>query len=146
MTLDKDDVSELDIILKDMGGVDKIEDFTNNYEKLPDGSYVGEIESVESKNAKGSGKPMIEILVAVENGKKEYAHLMLAGKDLDATRKAIATTFSKLRKLGIDATTVEELIAKAETTLVGKRVIVIIKTTITKSTGNDYRNVDLELA
>ena len=50
MAIDRDDLSELNAIFKDMGGVEKVEDFTNNYEKLPDGEYFGEIELVEYKN------------------------------------------------------------------------------------------------
>ena len=56
MAMDKDDLSELNAIFKDMGGVDKVEDYTNNFEKLPDGNYVGEIEKFETKNSKSSGK------------------------------------------------------------------------------------------
>ena len=63
--IDKEDLSELNAIFKEMGGVDKIEDYTNNFENLPDGNYVGEIEKVEAKNSKNSGKPMISITVAV---------------------------------------------------------------------------------
>ena len=48
--IDKEDLSELNAIFKEMGGVDKIEDYTNNFENLADGEYVGEIEKVEAKN------------------------------------------------------------------------------------------------
>ena len=40
MAMDKDDLSELNAIFKDMGGVDKVEDYTNNFENLPDSNYV----------------------------------------------------------------------------------------------------------
>ena len=42
--MDNEDLKELNAIFKDMGGVDKVEDYTNNFDRLPDGEYVGEIE------------------------------------------------------------------------------------------------------
>ena len=142
MAIDRDDLSELNAIFKDMGGVEKVEDFTNNFEKLPDGNYIGEIESVESKNSKNTGRPMIDVVVAVEDGKKEYLHLMLAGKDLKATQTAIARTVSQLKKLGVDVSSnnIEVITSEAEK-LVGTRVNMEIKTTGT----SDFRNVSLTL-
>ena len=142
MAIDRDDLSELNAIFKDMGGVEKVEDFTNNFEKLPDGNYIGEIESVESKNSKNTGRPMIDVVVAVEDGKKEYLHLMLAGKDLKATQTAIARTVSQLKKLGVDVSSnnIEVITSEAEK-LVGARVNMEIKTT----GASDFRNVSLTL-
>ena len=37
MAMDRDDLSELNAIFKDMGGVEKVEDYTTNFENLPDG-------------------------------------------------------------------------------------------------------------
>ena len=54
--MDNDDLKELNAIFKDMGGVDKVEEYANNYENLPDGTYIGEIEKFETKNSKSSGK------------------------------------------------------------------------------------------
>ena len=87
--MDNEDLKELDAIFKDMGGVEKIEDFTSNFEQLPDGDYIGEIEKFETKNSKSSGKPMGVITIAVENGKKEYKYLMLAGGNLKETQTAV---------------------------------------------------------
>ena len=142
MAIDRDDLSELNAIFTDMGGVEKVEDFTNNFEKLPDGNYIGEIESVESKNSKNTGRPMIDVVVAVEDGKKEYLHLMLAGKDLKATQTAIARTVSQLKKLGVDVSSnnIEVITSEAEK-LVGTRVNMEIKTT----GASDFRNVSLTL-
>ena len=72
MAMDKDDLSELNAIFKDMGGVDKVEDYTNSYEELEDGNYVGEIDSVNTKNSKKTGRPMLERVVALEGERKEY--------------------------------------------------------------------------
>lgn len=143
MAIDREDLSELNAIFEDMGGVEKVEDFTNNFEKLPDGEYVGEIESVESKNSKNTGRPMIDVVVAVEEGKKEYLHLMLAGKDLKATQTAIARTVNQLRKLGVDVSSnnIETITNEAEK-LVGTRVNMEIKTT----GASNFRNVSLTLA
>lgn len=143
MAIDREDLSELNAIFEDMGGVEKVEDFTNNFEKLPDGEYVGEIESVESKNSKNTGRPMIDVVVAVEEGKKEYLHLMLAGKDLKATQTAIARTVNQLRKLGVDVSSnnIETITNEAEK-LVGTRVNMDIKTT----GASNFRNVSLTLA
>lgn len=143
MAIDRDDLSELNAIFKDMGGVEKVEDFTNNYEKLPDGEYFGEIELVESKNSKNTGRPMIDVVVAVEEGKKEYLHLMLAGKDLTATQTAIARTVNQLKKLGVDVSSnnIETITSEAEK-LVGTKVHMEIKTTGT----SNFRNVTLTLA
>lgn len=143
MAIDRDDLSELNAIFKDMGGVEKVEDFTNNFEKLPDGEYFGEIELVESKNSKNTGRPMIDVVVAVEGGKKEYLHLMLAGKDLTATQTAIARTVNQLKKLGVDVSSnnIETITSEAEK-LVGTKVHMEIKTTGT----SNFRNVTLTLA
>ena len=139
--INNDDLKELNAIFKDMGGVDKIEDYTSNFENLPDGDYVGEIENVESKNSKNSGKPMIDIVVAIEDGKKEYKHLMLAGKDLKSTQTAIARTVSQLKKLGVDVSSNDiKIIADNAVELVGTKVNMEVKTT------NNFRNVDLTLA
>ena len=60
--MDTEDMKELNAIFKDMGGVDKVEDYTNSYEELEDGNYVGEIDSVNTKNSKKTGRPMLEIV------------------------------------------------------------------------------------
>lgn len=139
--IDPEDLSELDAIFKDMGGVDKIEDFTNSFEQLPDGDYVGEIEKVEAKNSKNSGKPMVDIVVAVEDGKKEYRHLMLAGENLKKTQSAIARTVKQLKELGVDTSSndISTIVNNAHD-LVGTRVNMEVKTT------NNFRNVWLTLA
>ena len=143
MAIDRGDLSELNAIFEDMGGVEKVEDFTNNFEKLPDGEYVGEIESVESKNSKNTGRPMIDVVVAVEEGKKEYLHLMLAGKDLKATQTAIARTVNQLKKLDVDVSSnnIETITNEAEK-LVGTRVNMEIK----KTGASNFSNVSLTLA
>lgn len=139
--IDKEDLSELNAIFKEMGGVDKIEDYTNNYENLADGEYVGEIEMVEAKNSKSSGKPMITITVTIEGGKKEFKHLMLAGENLEKTRSAIARTVSQLKELGVDISSNDiAIITDNANALVGTRVNMEIKTT------NNFRNVWLTLA
>lgn len=138
--IDRGDLSELDAIFADMGGVDKIEDYTNNFEQLLDGEYIGEIEKVEAKNSKNSGKPMLDIVVAVEEGKKEYRHLMLAGKDLKGTQAAIARTVKQLKDLGVDVSgKIGDIIDNAAG-LVGTRVNMKIET------NNNFRNVYLTLA
>lgn len=144
MAMDRDDLSELNAIFKDMGGVEKVEDYTNNFENLPDGSYVGEIEKFETKNSKNSGKPMAVITVAVEDGKKEFKYLMLAGEDLKSTQTAVARAVTQLKKLGVDGVELGDFLDNAEK-LVGTRVNMNIKTTVSKA-GKEFRNVDLELA
>ena len=139
--IDKEDLSELNTIFKEMGGVDKIEDYTNNFENLPDGEYVGEIELVAASNSKNSGKPMITITVTTEGGKKEFRHLMLAGENLEKTRSAIARTVSQLKELGVDVSSNDiAVITDNAQALVGTRVNMEIKTT------NNFRNVWLTLA
>ena len=144
MAMDKDDLSELNAIFKDMGGVEKVEDYTTNFENLPDGSYVGEIEKFETKNSKSSGKPMAVITITVEDGKKEFKYLMLAGEDLKSTQTAVARAVKQLKKLGVDGVELGDFLDNAEK-LVGTRVNMNIKTTVSKA-GKEFRNVDLELA
>lgn len=143
--MDNEDLKELNAIFKDMGGVDKVEDYANNYEKLPDGDYIGEIEKFETRNSKSSGKPMGVLTVAVEDGKKEFKYLMLAGEDLKSTQTAVARAVTQLRKLGVEGVELGDFLAGAEK-LVGTRVQMHIKTTVSKSSGKEFRNVDLELA
>ena len=137
--MDNEDLKELDAIFKDMGGVDKIEEFANNFESLPDGNYLGEIEKVSTKNSKKTGRPMMEIVVAVSDGKKEYVYLMLAGEDLKKTQTAVARTVTLLKKLGVTGTDLSDFINGAES-LVGTRVNLEIKT------NNGFTNKDLTLA
>lgn len=144
--MDNEDLKELNAIFKDMGGIENVEDYTNNnYETLPDGEYIGEIEQFETKNAKTSGKPMAVITVAVEDGKKEFKYLMLAGNDLKSTQTAVARAVSQLKKLGVDGVELGDFLTNAEK-LVGTRVRMSIKTTVSKTTGKEFRNTDLELA
>ena len=144
MAMDKDDLSELNAIFKDMGGVDKVEDYASSFDKLPDGNYIGEIEKFETKNSKSSGKPMAVITVAVEDGKKEFKYLMLAGEDLKSTQTAVARAVTQLKKLGVEGVELGDFLDGAEK-LVGTRVNMTIKTTTSKA-GKEFRNVDLELA
>lgn len=137
--MDNEDLKELDAIFKDMGGVEKVEDYTSNFEELPDGNYVGEIEKVSTKNSKKTGRPMLEIVVALDEKRKEWVYLMLAGKDLKATQTAVARAVTQLKKLGVAGTTLSDFISGAES-LVGKRVNLEIKT------NGEYKNRDLTLA
>ena len=137
--MDNEDLKELNAIFKEMGGVDKVEDYTNNFDRLPDGEYLGEIEKVSTKNSKKTGRPMMEVIIAVEGGKKEYHYLMLAGKDLKATQTAIARTVTQLKKLGVTGSDVSDFISGAEA-LVGTRVNMKVET------NGEFRNVDLTLA
>ena len=143
--MDNEDLKELNAIFKDMGGVDKVEELANSYENLPDGEYIGEIEKFETKNSKSSGKPMAVLTIAVEDGKKEFKYLMLAGNDLKSTQTAVARAVSQLKKLGVEGTELSDFLTGAEK-LVGTRVRLSIKTTVSKASGNEFRNVDVELA
>lgn len=145
MAVDNDDLKELNAIFKDMGGVEKVEDYTNNFENLPDGTYIGEIEKFETTNSKSSGKPMAVITIAVEDGKKEFKYLMLAGNDLKSTQTNVARAVTQLKKLGVEGVELGDFLTAAEK-LVGTRVQMTIKTTVSKASGKEFRNVDLELA
>ena len=85
------------------------------------------------------------ITVAVEDGKKEFKYLMLAGEDLKSTQSAVARAVTQLRKLGVEGVELRDFLENAEK-LVGTRVQLTIKTTVSKTTGKEFRNVDLELA
>jgi hypothetical protein len=137
--MDNEDLKELNAIFKDMGGVEKVEDYTSNFERLADGTYIGEIEKVSTKNSKKTGRPMIEIIVAVDEKNKEYTYLMLAGKDLKATQTAVARAVTQLKKLGVTGTELEDFINGA-VELAGTRVSMKIET------NGEFRNVDLTLA
>ena len=137
--MDNEDLKELNSIFKDMGGVDKLEDFTNSYEELPDGVYLGEIEKVTAKNSKKTGRPMLEIIVALEDNKKEYCYLMLAGENLKKTQTAVARAVTQLKKLGVSGVELGDFIAGA-VELVGTRVNLKIET------NGNYKNRDITLA
>ena len=139
LDIDRADLSELNAIFKDMGGVDKVEDYTNDFEELPDGTYLGEIENVSAKNSKKTGRPMIEITVATEEGRKEYVHLMLAGENLKKTEAAVARVVTRLKKLGVSGTELEDFVNGA-LELTGTRVNLKIET------NGSFRNKDLTLA
>ena len=137
--MDNEDLKELNAIFKDMGGVDSVEDYTNSFEELADGEYVGEIEKVSTKNSKKTGRPMIEIVVALEGGRKEWVYLMLAGEDLKKTQTAVARAVTQLKKLGVTGVELEDFINGA-IELTGTRVNLKIET------NGSYKNRDLTLA
>ena len=82
---------------------------------------------------------MLEIVVAIEEGRKEWVYLMLAGKDLKATQTAVARAVTQLKKLGVEGTELSDFISGAED-LVGTKVNLEIKT------NGSYKNRDLTLA
>lgn len=137
--MDNEDLKELNAIFKDMGGVDSIEDYTNSFEELPDGTYLGEIEKVSTKNSKNTGRPMIEIVVALEENKKEFVYLMLAGENLKKTQTAVARAVTQLKKLGVSGVELEDFINGA-LELTGTRVNLKIET------NGSFKNRDLTLA
>ena len=139
MAMDKEDLNELDSIFKEMGGVDKVEEYTNNFENLPDGNYIGEILEVNTKNSKNTGRPMLDILVGLEEERKEHIFLMLAGKEIKATQTAVARAVTQLKKLGVTGVELSDFIRGAEG-LVGKRINLKIETNGT------FTNKDLTLA
>ena len=137
--MDNEDLKELNAIFKDMGGVEKVEDYTSNFEELPDGTYLGEIEKVSTKNSKKTGRPMMEIIVAIEENRKEYVYLMLAGENLKKTQTAVARAVTQLKKLGVSGTELEDFINGA-LELTGTRVNLKIET------NGSFKNKDLTLA
>lgn len=134
-----EDLNELDSIFKDMGGVDNVESYANSFEELPDGTYLGEIDTVSTKNSKKTGRPMLEIVVALEDNKKEYVYLMLAGENLKKTQTAVARAVTQLKKLGVAGTQLSDFIMGA-LSLTGTRVNLKIET------NGSFRNKDLTLA
>ena len=137
--MDNEDLKELNAIFKDMGGVDSVDDYTTSFEELPDGTYLGEIEKVSTKNSKKTGRPMLEVIVALEEDRKEYVYLMLAGENLKKTQTAVARAVTQLKKLGISGVELEDFINGA-LELTGTRVNLKIET------NGSFRNKDLTLA
>lgn len=137
--MDNEDLNELNAIFADMGGVDNVESYVNNYEELPDGTYVGEIDSVTTETSKKTGRPMMKVVVALEDERKENVFIMLAGKDLKATQTAVARAVAQLKKLGVTGSTLEDFINGAMT-LIGTKVVLKIETRGT------FKNKDLTLA
>lgn len=140
MDIANDDLKELNAIFEEMGGVEKVEDFTTSFETLPDGTYLGEIDNVVTKNSKKTGRPMMEITVALEGGRKEWVYLMLAGENLKKTQTAVAKTITQLKKLGVTGAELSDFLSEAEK-LVGTKVTLKIETG-----NNDFKNKTLELA
>ena len=70
---------------------------------------------------------------------------MLAGEDLKSTQTAVARAVTQLRKLGVEGVELGDFLSNAEK-LIGTRVQLTIKTTVSKASGKEFRNVDLELA
>lgn len=139
--MDQDDLKELNEIFKDMGGVSTLDNYssTSTFEELPDGTYLGEISEVESMNSKNSGKPMLKIVVTLEDGKKCYIYKMLAGDSIAKTQTAIARTITQLKDLGVVGIELEDFITNAKG-LIGRRVNLSVTTT------NNFINKYLTLA
>lgn len=148
MAMDLGDLKELNAIFQDMGGVDKVEEYTNQYTNLPDGTYIGEIEKIDTANSKKNGKPMLLVSMTFENGKKETKYMMLAGNDLDQTRTNVARAVTQLKKLGAEGVQLEDIINDAEEKLVGTRVMYKVETVTYMKNGEEkeFRNQDITLA
>ena len=150
MAMNNDDLKELNAIFSEMGGVEKVEDYANQYQNLPDGTYEGEIEKIDTGNSKKDSKPMLIISMTFEGGKKESRYLVLSGRDYKGTQTAIARAVTQLKKLGVEGVDLQDFIHNAETTLVGTKIIYKVETVTYKdrATGEDreFRNQDIELA
>ena len=148
MAMDLGDLKELNAIFQDMGGVDKVEEYTNQYTNLPDGTYIGEIEKVDTANSKKNGKPMLIISMTFEGGKKESKYMMLAGNDLEQTRTNVARAVTQLKKLGAEGVQLEDFINDAEERLVGTRIMYKVETISYAKNGEEkeFRNQDITLA
>ena len=148
MAMDLGDLKELNAIFQDMGGVDKVDEYTNQYTNLPDGTYIGEIEKIDTANSKKNGKPMLIISMAFEGGKKESKYMMLAGNDLEQTQTNVARAVTQLKKLGVEGVQLEDFINDAEEKLVGQRVMYKVETVTYMKNGEEkeFRNQDITLA
>ena len=82
---------------------------------------------------------MIEIVVALEENKKEFVYLMLAGENLKKTQTAVARAVTQLKKLGVSGVELEDFINGA-LELTGTRVNLKIET------NGSFKNRDLTLA
>ena len=148
MAMDLGDLKELNAIFQDMGGVDKVDEYTNQYTNLPDGTYIGEIEKIDTANSKKNGKPMLIISMTFEGGKKESKYMMLAGNDLEQTQTNVARAVTQLKKLGVEGVQLEDFITDAEEKLGGQRVMYKVETVTYMKNGEEkeFRNQDITLA
>lgn len=126
----------------------QVEKTAGQFEELPEGSYIGEIEASGYKESK-KGRPMVQIKVKVTGGEYEgrtnSKFMMLDGKGTDQIKRNLSMFASQAKRLGVDTSGGFEATIENMERLEGTAV----EMTIEKSLGTNgvtYTNTHLDLA
>ena len=144
--LDKAVINELDSMFKEVK--DLTESDLNEFESLPDGKYVAEVDDIEVTTSKASGNPMVKLSYKVLDGQfagvTHMQFLMLSGSNETQLRRNLNRYATTVKKLGVDTTGGLSKSFDTFGNALGKRVIVALDTTIARN-GNKYTNTSIEL-
>jgi hypothetical protein len=111
-----EDLKELDAMFEEMGGNEEAERNANSFGTVPDGSYNAEIISAEWTKSKDD-VPMIKIEFGLEEIPNHvWDYLMFGDKNGDAEKasQALSRSVTKLRQLGLDATTISGYVSQLD--------------------------------
>lgn len=112
----------------------------DDYSAVPDGTYEAEIYAVEFTESKASGNLMFkwEFVYTKEYEKKhEWKYTVLNSPE---NMKRLVTD---LEKFGINCSSISKIKEQLES-LLDVPVILTIKTSVSKSNGNEYRNISVK--
>lgn len=113
-----------------------------NFENVPDGKYTGIIDGVEFKESKTSGNLMFVWTLKYTDetvaGRKDWKYQVLNKPE---NMKRLITD---LTKFGIDCTKDMEYIQDHLEDLLDIEVEIEVKTTVSKSNGEEYRNISIK--
>ena len=126
----------------------QVEKTAGQFEELPEGSYIGEIEASGYKESK-KGRPMVQIKVKVTGGEYEgrtnSKFMMLDGKGTDQIKRNLSMFASQAKRLGVDTSGGFEATIENMERLEGTAVEMTIEKSL-GSNGVTYTNTHLDLA
>lgn len=137
-------LNELNDLFKEVEATEDV------FENVPDGTYLAEIQGAEYKEAKSSGRPMVQIACKIIAGDYEgrwhSRFLMLTGNDETGTRRNLNQMARQLRELGLSTEGGLQATLNQLESLEGKEVEIQIETITSKKNGKDYTNTFLKEA
>jgi hypothetical protein len=132
--MNKDLMNELnDLLISAQVEIDNEPEKEIEYEKRPDGDYIGTIHEVELTESK-SGKPMIKYTLKMDDGGGlEWKYAMLSSP------MSAKITLQELNKFGVSGDNVEDFVEQFDKLL-------DVPVNIKIKTKNDYRNIYIKPA
>lgn len=137
---------DFDNVMSELDGVFReVEKSADSFENLPDGKYLGTLESVEYKESR-KGKPMLVFAFKVtegdHKGQKQNRYMMLSSYDQESLQTKLRMLAYQLKTLGIDTSKGLQESLDDAADLAGTQVVATVST----DTTGKYHNISFELA